>query len=160
MKTIFTITLAIGLMVSASAQSINKQIIATAGNTTSNATHQITSTIGEPIIGLKSTTVSIDQGFLAGVTDNGTLSVDELTIDQTVKIYPNPITDLVHINIANNTENVTATIYSITGKKVAMHTMTSETLSLNLNYLESGTYMMQLHFKDTNTSKSFKIIKK
>jgi hypothetical protein len=160
MKTIFSIMLAIGFMVSAFAQSIDKEVVATAGNNTSNATHQLTSTVGEPIIGLKSTTVSIDQGFLAGVTGSGTLSIDELTLDQTVKIYPNPITDLVHINIANNTENVTTTIYDIIGKKVAVHTMTSETLTLNLNYLESGTYLMQLHFKDTNTSKSFKIIRK
>lgn len=153
-------TLAIGFMLTAFAQSIDKDVVATAGNTTSNTTHQLTCTVGEPIIGLKSTAVSINQGFLAGISADATLSVDEVTIDQTVKIYPNPVTDLVHISIPNNTENITATIYDITGKKVFTQIMTSETLSLNLDYLQSGTYLMQLHFKDTNTSKSFKILKK
>tara|TARA_R110000868_G_scaffold205702_1_gene454265 strand:- start:482 stop:865 length:384 start_codon:yes stop_codon:yes gene_type:complete len=104
--TLFITLVSIGFMVSASAQSINKQVIATAGNTTSNATHQLTSTLGEPVIGLKSTTVSINQGFLAGATNNTTLSVEELVDEPTVSIYPNPVTDLVHINITNNTASV------------------------------------------------------
>lgn len=160
MKLFLPTTLFILGMLSATAQSISKQVIATSGNTTMNATHQLTSTIGEPIIGLKGSTVSISQGFLAGTTDATVLSVDELVVNQNVKVYPNPVVDFVHINLANNTEQVTAIIYSITGKQVAFQKFNTPELTLNLSHLANGMYLVQLNFRDTNTTKSFKIIKK
>jgi hypothetical protein len=160
MKTLFTITILIFSISTAFTQSINKQIIASSGNTTSNTTHQLTATIGEPIIGLKSNTVSINQGFLAAAIITTTLSVEELITDSSIKIYPNPIVDLVHIDIANNTGSVTATLYSITGKQVAFQKINTTRQTMNLNHLANGMYLMQLYFKETNTIKSFKIIKK
>ena len=160
MKTRFTMIFSIGFMLLASAQSIDKQVVATAGNTSSNASHKLTTTIGEPIVGLKSTTVSISQGFLAGAATNETLSIETLIDSPTVKIFPNPVTDSVHISMPNNTEQVTTTIYDITGKLITEQTTNSELQTLNVSAFNKGVYMIQLQFKDSNKIKTFKIIKK
>ena len=159
MKILFTILLSGGFMILTSAQSINRQVIATAGNKQSNASYQLTSTIGEPVIGLKKTTVTIHQGFLTG-TDNTTLSIKELIVNTDVKVYPNPFTDLVNINLKNNLQKVTATVYNITGKQVVQFKINTAMKPVNLTHLANGMYLIQLHFTETNTSKSFKILKK
>lgn len=159
MKTLLTVLLSTCMMLFATAQSVDKQVIASAGETLSNGTNQITSTIGEPIIGLKGSTVTIHQGFLAGAS-NATLSVEELVASSEVKIYPNPFTDLVNISIPENQGKVTATIYSSAGKQAGIYTINNSLQSLNLEHLAQGMYLVQLHFAETNTFKSFKIIKK
>ena len=150
----------ISFIVTVSAQNVEKEVAASAGNTTSNTTHQLTCTIGEPIIGFKSTTVSIDQGFLTGTTNGSALSIEDLVTDQTVKIYPNPVVDFVTVSIKNNTEQIAATVYNISGKQVANYNISAAIETLNLSDLASGTYLVQLHFKSTNTIKTFKILKK
>lgn len=160
MKTLFTIIILLFSINTAFSQSINKQVISSSGNTTSNTTHQLTATIGEPIIGLKSNTVSISQGFLAATKNNATLSVEELIINPSIKIYPNPVVDLVYVDIPNNTKNVTATLYNITGKQVISQKIDTTRQTINLSHLANGMYLVQLHFKETNTIKSFKLIKK
>ena len=159
MKTLFTICLLLCSLLYVQGQSIDKQVIASAGNTQSNTTNQLTSTIGEPIIGLKGSTVTIHQGFLAGAS-NATLSVEELVTSPEVTIYPNPFTDLVNISIPENQGKVTATVYNNAGKQTGVYTMSNSLKTLNLEHLAQGMYLVQLHFTTTNTFKSFKIIKK
>ncbi len=160
MKSVFTLAILLLFTLTATSQSISKQVVATSGNTLSNATHQLTSTVGEPIIGLKSTTVSINQGFLAGAATNSTFSVQDLVQDQSIKIFPNPVVDWVHFNIPNNRDNVLVIVYDASGKQVAQQPINATKQTLNLSHIASGMYVAQLFFKNTNTRKSFKIIKK
>ncbi|TYB75403.1 T9SS type A sorting domain-containing protein [Bizionia algoritergicola] len=160
MKTHVIFFLLFGFVIGTFAQNIDKQVVASAGNTSSNANYQLTSTIGEPIIGLKGSSVSINQGFLAGATNDATLSVEELVESESVKIYPNPVTDFVNISIPDNNENIRVTIYSATGKQVGNYTMNNALRNLDLSHLSSGMYLVQLDFKDAANSKTFKIIKK
>ncbi|OBX23682.1 T9SS type A sorting domain-containing protein [Bizionia sp. APA-3] len=88
------------------------------------------------------------------------MSVEELVESESVKIYPNPVTDFVNISIPDNNENIRVTIYSATGKQVGNYTMNNALRNLDLSHLSSGMYLVQLDFKDAANSKTFKIIKK
>ncbi|MCX7551564.1 T9SS type A sorting domain-containing protein [Xanthomarina sp. F2636L] len=159
MKTQTTFILLFGFVLGTFAQNIDKQVVASAGSTNSNSNYQLTSTVGEPVIGLKAATVNINQGFLAGVNSNATLTVEELIESKTIKIYPNPVTDIVNISIPDNNENVRVVIYNAIGKQVGKYTINKALQNLNLSHLSGGMYLVQLHFTDTTNSKSFKIIK-
>ena len=54
--------------------------------------------------------------------------------------------------------SVVATIYNVTGQQVVSHKISTENQTLNISHLVSGMYLVQLYFKDTNISKSFKKI--
>ena len=143
-------------------QSISKQVIASAGESITEGITQLTTTIGEPIIGpITNGAQTISQGFLAAVPQS-TLSVDELLADSNlISIYPNPVINRVTIDIGTNVENpLQIQLYNITGQQVFNNTITQQKNTLNLSTLSSGTYIMQMTDSKTNTSKSFKIIKK
>lgn len=160
MKTLLTLILFICGLLFANAQSIDKQVVASAGETNSNANTTINSTIGEPIVGLKGSSATINQGFLAGIANNSALSTDTFEANPNVKLYPNPFTDRINISILQSQGNVNATIYNTTGKKVAQQTINATLQNISLGHLTAGMYVVQLHFTETNTHKSFKIIKK
>jgi hypothetical protein len=159
MKILFTICLSLCSLLYVQGQSIDKQVIASAGNTQGNASNKIISTIGEPIIGLKGSGATINQGFLAGVS-SATLSVEELIKDVDVKVYPNPFTDHIIFSLGEIQGKVSAVVYNSAGQQVAQQSISSSQSSIQLDQLVRGLYLVQLHFTTTNTFKSFKIIKK
>ena len=64
-----------------------------------------------------------------------------------LKIYPNPVTEVLHIEGAAS-ENVTATLSELTGKIVFSQKLpVGSSLQLNLMNLAKGTYLLQLETK-------------
>ena len=142
------------------AQSISKQVFATAGNSLSNANHILTSTIGESMVGKIQNTTIISQGFLATASIDNTLSIDDLLLSDTLKVYPNPVTENLHIDFTNVFGEVKISIYSTSGQLVRTKVLKSQNNKLNIKELQHGLYLMNLHFVDYKTFRSFKIIKK
>ena len=83
---------------------------------------------------------------------NATLSVDPIKINDFVKVYPNPATDYLFIK---SNLNYQSTLYNVAGQRV----MQSNAKTLNVVYLPSGVYLLQLK-SENNSISTFKIIKK
>lgn len=88
-----------------------------------------------------------------------TVSVSNLSLEDNVlsgiKIYPNPTKDEIIIDIVN-TNNYSATLYSILGQKV-MHYETLINNTISLSEIKSGTYFLEII--SNNTKEIKKIIK-
>ena len=158
MKILFALIFTISFLRLSYAQDISKQVIASSGKTISNSTHQITSTIGEAVVGLKSNTVSINQGFLAAIISSSTLTEPEFNINNTIKLYPNPVIEDLHFDLGNKS-NALVNIYDSTGKKILKEQLNNKSSTINLNYLQNGIYLIQLQFEDQKSIKTFKILK-
>lgn len=75
-------------------------------------------------------------------------------INNTIKVFPNPSSDIVNINVENDTI-ITVEVYSVNGKYIRTHVE----LPLNISYLDVGTYFLKITTKNKKVYFS-KIIKK
>ncbi|ESU26194.1 hypothetical protein FSS13T_11850 [Flavobacterium saliperosum S13] len=82
-----------------------------------------------------------------------TLTTDENTIPDFV-VYPNPATDVVHIN--HRLKNLEYTLYGIDGKLIQKGPLESD--EINLTHLTSGLYLLQLEADGKSETK--KILKR
>lgn len=161
MKKIVALTFLLVITISmATAQSIDRQVFATAGNTVSNANHKITFTIGEPLIGMIQNNTVINQGFLAAASSSTTLAVDEQLLNTAIKVYPNPVTEKLSIDLNDVSGNIKLMLYSMTGQLLITEKLNTQKNSINISHLKNGLYLVNLHFSDYKTIKTFKIIKK
>ncbi|MBJ2173214.1 T9SS type A sorting domain-containing protein [Aureibaculum sp. A20] len=159
MKTIFTLVL-LATINMATAQTIDKQVVSSGGETISNANHTLTFTIGEPIIGKVENGAIINQGFLAGAASGSTLAVDEQLLSTAIKVYPNPVADNLNIDLNDVSGETKILIYNSLGQFIKTEKLTATNNSINVDQLQSGLYLVNLHFTDYKTIKTFKIIKK
>jgi len=159
MKNVLTFLLLMSVIF-ISAQNIDRQVFATAGNTVNNANHKITFTIGESIIGTIQNNTVINQGFLAGAASGSTLAVDEQLLSTAIKVYPNPVTEKLSIDLNDVSGDAKVMIYSNTGQLLKTEKLNAQNNTINVNHLQNGLYLVNLHFSDYKTIKTFKIIKK
>ncbi|RLD66154.1 MAG: hypothetical protein DRI84_05355 [Bacteroidetes bacterium] len=91
-----------------------------------------------------------------------TVSINTMTLDMAVTIYPNPATDIINVNIVSESiERINYTLTDMTGRVIEKGqwnvNSSSSTFTLNIADIVSGVYMLQL-----NTDKgqrSFRVIK-
>ena len=57
------------------------------------------------------------------------------------KIYPNPVNDMLHIEVENG---VSASIYDFTGRKVKFISLSNAETSIQLGDMSSGEYVIQV----------------
>lgn len=83
--------------------------------------------------------VDIDNHFLYS-------SVQKINVEQLsdILIYPNPTTGNIIISTQNWNENVSVSIFSIDGKLLMMQEVSQNNSNINLNRLQSGTYIVQV----------------
>jgi len=156
-----SITLLFLLVVfSLTAQSIHQQVFASGGVTLNNASYQLTFTVGEPVIGTIQNNTIVNQGFLAASSSGSTLSIDDEILNESVKIYPNPVRENLSIDFTNIAGQIKVMLYTISGQLLKTSTMNQQSNTLNVSNLQNGIYLVKLHFTDYNTTKIFKIIKK
>lgn len=71
------------------------------------------------------------------------LSTEEVTVNKTIAIYPNPANDLVTINSENGNVN-SVTIYDVTGRLVYTETANVAKLNINITDLSKGVYVINV----------------
>ena len=141
-----------------SAQTLDKTVVANAGNTLTNTEVSIGFTIGEPLIGMVHHDASIDQGFWAG-----SLIVEPITTVADLNgiiVYPNPVID--HLNLYTSGNKVYGiTLFGIDGKRALKKKVDASLLEhdINLSFLSKGVYVLRLSVSGHNEEKLFKIIK-
>ena len=87
------------------------------------------------------------------------LSIDDYNFDTQVKLFPNPVKDILQIS----TElNITIAVYNLLGKLVHKTELNAGEHQLNMSAYEQGIYLLKVVETDTYNSsgKVFRIIKK
>ena len=87
--------------------------------------------------------------------DCSTMGVADAELDR-FSFYPNPTSDILHINAAKNIESVT--IYNMLGQQVISSKIGAISSDINMSKLPAGTYLMKVAIN--GVTKSYKIIKK
>lgn len=82
---------------------------------------------------------------------------DNLIDNKKVTIFPNPVNNQLEIKLTNFSENIVGTIYDLTGKKIHTFIRNAEKNSVDVSFLKSGFYM--LNIQSSNFSKTFKLLK-
>lgn len=73
------------------------------------------------------------------------------------KVFPNPVSNFLNIQIPTSTEPTNLKIYNVLGKLILEKDLTQSETRLNLSSMASGIYMMS--FQSAKGSKTFKLIK-
>lgn len=84
--------------------------------------------------------------------DCSTLSTETDFIADLVAIYPNPVQDILNIDIANSLIDANVTIYDVTGKKV-LEAILSANNKLDISHLKSDIYFAKIITKNTSVIK-------
>lgn len=66
-----------------------------------------------------------------------------------INVFPNPSNGLFQIQLGNNAHSVTATVRSIDGRIVSVHSQDSGNFSLDISSLEAGIYILDLLIDET-----------
>ena len=138
--------------VSVSAQ----EVVATQGDSYSNASGNIDFTIGEVIINTGTDgTNDLTQGFHQ--TNWNFLGVDDHGQNYEATIFPNPTSDLLNIR-TSTFENVAYTLYDAKGKLILHNILSAEQTPIQVSQLAPGSYSITLN-NGIHNLKTFKLIK-
>lgn len=133
-----------------------QEVVATQGDSYSNASANIDFTIGEVVINtVTDGTNDITQGFHQ--TNWNFLGVDDHAPDYEAIIFPNPTEDVLNIR-TSSFENVTYTLYDAQGKLVMQDILSAEQTPIQVSQLAPGSYSLTLN-NETQNLKTFKLIK-
>jgi TonB family protein len=77
-----------------------------------------------------------------------------------LKVYPNPVTDIVNIELTEFQAQLSCQIINVKGELVRKDQLNSVLEKLNISELESGLYIIQLVSKDKGIMNTQKLIKK
>lgn len=91
-----------------------------------------------------STTYAYHGGANRGFTTIGVLSSREENAPLEFKMFPNPSTDIVNIQLANGTTEAQASIYDYQGRQISTKKVTSNDPQLNVNNLAAGVYLVRV----------------
>ncbi|WP_299678928.1 PQQ-dependent sugar dehydrogenase [uncultured Dokdonia sp.] len=83
-------------------------------------------------------------GTVYRVVDANLLSVDEFARENTIRVYPNPATNTVHIAFSDRPSTDTVTIFDITGKLVKSAVIQGLDTVIDIDDLTTGVYLVQL----------------
>jgi len=86
-----------------------------------------------------------------------TLSIEEIEIQSTVEIYPNPTTDFVHVKSVNPIESVV--VYDIHGREIQAVYVTGSSNNTKISLLNHANGVYFLNIKTTVGVQTSKIIK-
>ncbi len=137
------------------AQTIDRQIVATAGQTLANSGFTLGFTLGEPVVQTFENGQTLTQGFQQ-VWLVATPVKDLEGEDWAVQVFPNPTIGLLHIQAE---ESMNAQLFDASGRQVLAADLEPGKGELSLGALPEGIYFLQLHNAQKPGSKSFKIQK-
>jgi len=87
---------------------------------------------------------------------DGTLSVDDLELENAVKLFPNPVKG--ELNIKSNRELEQVSIYDLNGRLIRVvnfNQASSALYKINVNTLSNGFYFAKIEFNGQATTKKF-----
>jgi hypothetical protein len=139
--------------------SFSQQVVATSGNTLQKSTGSISFTLGEPVTGtFAKENTTLTQGFHQPTLT--IVSTDEyLNENISCRVYPNPTSDLVHLEMKNEeVENMVYILYGAEGKELMKKNIESSITEISFDGLNPAIYILIVE-KDGKDLETYKIIK-
>lgn len=137
-----------------------QEIIATSGADASSQDGIVNYSIGQL---LYTDTGDLNHSVWAGVQQpfevSEVLSVKEENVDQTLQVYPNPVTDAVFVDRGEHKEELSYILYDSVGRVLDRGVLTGKTTKLDLQDLPAGVYFL-LFKNNSHNVKVSKLIKK
>lgn len=133
-----------------------QEVVATQGDSYSNASANIDFTIGEVIINTGTDgSNDLTQGFHQ--TNWNFVGLEDHSPSYEATIYPNPTSEVLNIK-TSTFENVTYTLYDAQGKLVMQDILSAEQTPIQVSQLAPGNYSIILN-NETQNLKTFKLVK-
>ena len=162
MKKYLTVTILFAFISwSVTAQSIEPEVLATSGAHFVGTNAELSWTIGEVIIETVSNTGNIiTQGFHQP-NDLVTTVEESLPNHIQVNVFPNPVTEKITVTIDNNTLELIAVIYDMTGRQLISKKIgyLQKTIEFNVVDFANAGYLLNIHSKDKKYNATYKIQK-
>ncbi|WP_405416103.1 T9SS type A sorting domain-containing protein [Maribacter sp. Asnod1-A12] len=142
------------------AQSIDRNVVASQGNTLGNADISVGFTVGEPLVGLIAGDGAVDQGFWTGY---GLLiiplSLEEDDIE--ILVYPNPVIESVTVTSPEHSIDGME-LFAINGQKVSsqLFNTANNEYEIDMTTHANGVYVLRLYIAERMEIKEYKLIKK
>ena len=130
----------------ANGQSIERDVIAAAGDYFVTPTFSLSWTLGEPVTEtVRNDYMILTQGFQQGEKVTLTTVKDPLAGLFDIKVFPNPTADVLNIAIhSDKNEIITVQLYNLNGEKVLSEKTQEKNIRLNLADLSSASYLLSL----------------
>jgi ABC-type oligopeptide transport system substrate-binding subunit len=149
---------ALGLCSTAFAQSLSSSVIASGGGFASTANGSLSSTIGQPIAGDRTSTLLLHQGFQVNLSSSVPITTG-IEDEYELKIFPNPTSQHLFIEINEKGKTYTYQLIDISGKKTLdEQPITSPSTELDLSSLSPAIYFLRLR-DSQGKSKTLSILK-
>ena len=84
-------------------------------------------------------------------------NINEIDNNVNIELFPNPTVDILNFDISGYTGDIYLQLFDITGKRVFAKEVfinDAQVEKIDINYLESGTYLLNAFGKDLNFSRS------
>lgn len=149
------------ISINAFSQSISPELITTSGDNFKNSNVELDWSIGEIMIETYSNTEnSLTQGFHQSKYDV-TTSVDEISgIDFKIKIFPNPTSDLINLQIIGNiNQNLTYELIDLQGKVLIKNSVNKTKKQINMSRFSQNMYLLKITTENGKQVSIFKIQK-
>ncbi|WP_116770886.1 T9SS type A sorting domain-containing protein [Maribacter litoralis] len=142
------------------AQSIDRSVVASQGNTLGNADISVGFTVGEPLVGLIAGDDAVDQGFWTGYS----LLIIPLSLEEDdieILVYPNPVIESVTVTSPESSIDGME-LFAIHGQKVSSQFFdTGNTENeIDMTTHANGVYVLRLYVAERTEIKEYKLIKK
>lgn len=135
-------------------------VINVIGDTIEEANEKFSFILYNPInavIGIKDTAICTikndDLEPIAALADNES----DVIVNTNFKVYPNPVTSVLHVNGISETDKVIATIIDMNGNTIQKFNLSNDKCNLDVKYLTPGIYMLMVEFG--NKRQLIKIVK-
>jgi Secretion system C-terminal sorting domain len=144
---------------------LQKAVISSGGATSSNATMQMGSTAGQPVVGAASNSqMRVQFGFWTPAAAAAGVAGAGATSDLGLQAWPNPTTSGTRLTITLGTsENLDLRLFDVTGKEVRRiyNGPASGTLGLDLDVsnLSSGSYILAARIPGQLVEKRISVIR-
>lgn len=157
MKKIITAIIALIFGQFLTAQTAITQSIDSGGERTTGSI-QAVYTLGETVIAeFNGTNLKVSEGFINDITVKGSLSLEENTLKVTLKPYPNPTQNYIHLEYPSVIK-INYQIVDTTGKTVLSQQKNGSKHQLSISHLAVGIYYVSAT-SDTQNIGIFKIVK-
>ena len=93
------------------------------------------------------------------IINDDALGIDDNELNNQIKIYPNPVSDILTINLGKTHSEISLEIYNVVGQRIRTSEYNNKRiLTINTSSFSNGIYFFKIK-TDTIKSKEFKIIK-
>lgn len=137
-----------------------QETLLASGNSTTDTGGSVSYSIGQII---QQNATSSNGSSIQGIQfyfDASTLTVIDVESNVEISTYPNPTSSILNIHIDGfKPKSLSYKLFNISGKLITSGTVTDKITKINVNHLQTATYLLKVNNTMNHTTKTYKIIK-